>query len=78
MQLVSMMVCIVLNKSLIVFLLTHEGAIIHAALSIHTPSARALIQGLAERKAHTGNDVFYIHVRCLSLSLFRDPKTNTS
>ncbi|KAF4967482.1 hypothetical protein FSARC_4977 [Fusarium sarcochroum] len=35
--------------------------VIHAANGYHTASAKALIQGLAERKAKTGKPVHYIH-----------------
>ncbi|KAJ4253301.1 hypothetical protein NW762_010456 [Fusarium torreyae] len=35
--------------------------VVHAADGCHTASARALIQGLAQRKSKTGNSVHYIH-----------------
>ncbi|KAF4991542.1 hypothetical protein FGRMN_7745 [Fusarium graminum] len=40
---------------------SEHDVVIHAANGYHIPSAKALIQGLAQRKAETGRAVHYIH-----------------
>lgn len=40
---------------------SNHDIVIHAANGYHIPSAKALLTGLAQRKAKTGNPVHYIH-----------------
>lgn len=42
-------------------LASEHDVVIHAANGYHIPSAKALIKGLAQRKARTGEAVHYIH-----------------
>lgn len=42
-------------------LASEHDVVVHAANGYHIPSAKALIKGLAQRKARTGESVHYVH-----------------
>jgi nucleoside-diphosphate-sugar epimerase len=49
------------DTALLEQLASEHDVVIHAANGYHIPSAKALIKGLAQRKARTGEAVHYVH-----------------
>jgi uncharacterized protein YbjT (DUF2867 family) len=54
---------------------SEHDIVIHSAHGFHTASSKALIEGLAERKKATGQDVFFIQVSTLADGL-NEPYTH--